>query len=251
MSARLTSDPGNEWLATWSPDGSRIIFSSEHDSTVSNLYQKASSGAGNEDLLLKSNEQKSAQDWSRDGRFLLYSVNVKGEQDNEASHDLWVLPLTPGDDKAELYLGTEFNESQGQFSPDSRMIAYSSNASGGYKYEIYVQPFPKASSDKWKVSTGGGIAPRWRGDGKELFYVSADSKMMAVEVSTSPVLKFGTPKVLFHAPILRGGTIHNVTRYDVSADGKRFLINSATAEGAAPPPSPITIVLNWTTLLKQ
>jgi hypothetical protein len=131
------------------------------------------------------------------------------------------------------------------------MIAYSSNASGGYKYEIYVQPFPKASSGKWKVSTGGGIAPRWRADGKELFYVSADSKMMAVEVSTSPVLKFGTPKVLFHAPILRGGTIHNVTRYDVSADGKRFLINSATAEGAAPPPSPITIVLNWTTLLKQ
>jgi Tol biopolymer transport system component len=249
-STRLTSDPGNEWLATWSRDGSRIIFSSERDSTISNLYQKASSGAGNEDLLLKSNEHKSAQDWSRDGKFLLYSVNVDGLEDFTASHDLWVLPLTPGDHKPELYLGTEFNETQGQFSPDSRLIAYSSNASGGNKYEIYVQPFPTASSGKGKVSTGGGIAPRWRGDGKELFYVSADSKMMAVEVRTSPVLEFGSPKVLFHAPIWGGGTTHNVTRYDVTADGRKFLINSVAAEQPAPPPSPITVVLNWTALLK-
>lgn len=252
-SARLTSDPGSEWLATWSQDGSRVIFSSERDSTVSNFYQKASSGAGNEDLVFQSNEYKSLQDWSRDGKFLLYSVNTNRQRDFEASHDLWVLPLTPGNPKPELYLGTQFNEIQARFSPDSRMIAYASNASGGYRYEIYVQPFPMASGGKTKVSTGGGKAPRWRRDGKELFYISADSKMMGVEVSTTPVLKAGIPKVLFHAPIWGGGGRGNqsVTRYDVSADGRKFLINSVAAERVAPPPSPINVVMNWTALLKK
>ena len=134
---------------------------------------------------------------------------MAGEVFDRASHDLWVLPLTPGnpaDRKPELYLKTEFNETQGQFSPDSRFIAYTSNASG--RDEIYVQPFPTASDGKRKVSRGGGVAPRWRGDGKELFYISADSKMMAVEVSTNPVFKAGIPKVLFQAPIWGGGTAH-------------------------------------------
>ena len=117
-STRLTSDPASDWLATWSPDGSRIIFSSDRDGPVFNLYQKASSGAGSEDLVFKSNEDKSAQDWSRDGRFLLYSVAVNGRRSYSlaASHDLWVLPLTPGnpaDRKPELYLKTEFNENSG------------------------------------------------------------------------------------------------------------------------------------------
>ena len=105
--------------------------------------------------------------------------------------------------KPQPYLKTEFNESQGQFSPDGRFIAYRSDASG--RDEIYVQPFPTASSGKWTVSTGGGIAPRWSGDGKELFYISADSKMMAVEVSTNPVFKAGIPKALFQALDLGGG----------------------------------------------
>ena len=114
-----------------------------------------------------------------------------------------------------------------------------------------MQPFPTASGGKTTVSRGGGIAPRWRGDGKELFYISADSKMMAVEVSTSPVFKAGIPKALFQAPIWGGGTTHNVTRYDVTADGKKFLINSVPAEAGARAPSPITVVLNWTALLKK
>jgi hypothetical protein len=116
--------------------------------------------------------------------------------------------------------------------------------------EICVQPFPTASVDKTMVSRGGGVAPRWRRDGKELFYISADSKMMAVEVSTSPVLKVGIPKVLFQAPIWGGGRTQNVTRYDVTADGRKFLINSV-AEAGAPPRPAITVVLNWTGLLKK
>ena len=145
---------------------------------------------------------------------------------------MWFLPLSPGNPdyrKPKLYLKTEFNENQGQFSPDGRFIAYVSDSSG--RDEIYVQPFPTASDGKWMISKGGGIAPRWRGDGKELFYISADSKMMAVEVTTSPVFKPGIPKAAFSSASSAGGsTGRHVIRYDVTADGKKFLINSVTAE---------------------
>jgi Tol biopolymer transport system component len=248
---RLTSHPGTEWLATWSPDGSRIIYSSEHDAPFFSLYQKASNGAGNEDLVFKSNEDVSTEDWSRDGKFLLYSVSAERSFRPPASRDLWVLPLTrgnPAGQEPELYLGTEFNESQGQFSPNSSLIAYTSNESG--RDEIYVQSFPRSARGKTIISRGGGVAPRWRSDGKELFYISGDSKMMSVEVSTTSVFKAGIPRVLFHAPVWGGGTTHQVTRYDVTADGKKFLINSVPEAGALSP-RPITVVLNWTALLKK
>jgi eukaryotic-like serine/threonine-protein kinase len=241
-SARITSDAGSEWLATWSPDGRRLIYSSDRGSTFSDLYQKDSNGASQEDVLFKSDENKFVQDWSRDGRFLIYSTY-------QSLLDLWVLPITPSNQKPQLYAGTEFNESQGRFSPDSRFIAYASDESG--RDEIYVQPFPTAVGGKWKVSTGGGVAPRWRSDGKELFYLSRDSKMMAVEVSTGPTFEAGIPKALFHAPILGGGTARDATRYDVGADGRKFLINSVAAEGSPPPPPAITVVMNWTALLKK
>ena len=122
-----------------------------------------------------------------------------GAFSNSASHDLWVLPLTPvnpSGNQPEPYLKTEFNETQGRFSPDGHFVAYVSDASG--RNEIYVQPFPRASDGKKTISTAGGISPRWRGDGKELYYISADSKMMAVEVSTSPIFKAGVRETLFH-----------------------------------------------------
>jgi dipeptidyl aminopeptidase/acylaminoacyl peptidase len=252
-STRLTTDPAVDWLATWSPDGSRIIFSSERDGGIHNLYRKAASGAGVEELLLKSNEDKSAQDWSRDGRFLLYSVVVGGRSDRiSTSHDLWYLPLTPGDPddrKPKVYLKTEFNENQGQFSRDGRFIAYVSDSSG--RDEIYVRPFPPVSDVMWKVSQGGGIAPRWSGNGKELFYVSTDSKMMAVDVSVNPTFKPGVIKTLFPAPMVGGANARHVIRYDVTADGRKFLINTVPTEAGAPRVSPITVVLNWTGLLRK
>ncbi len=250
-SERLTSNPASDWLPTWSPDGNRIIFSSERepDPFAFNLYQRFSSGAGSDELLYKSNQDKSVQDWSRDGRFLLYSVAVRYRTlTNTSSHDLWVLPLSPGnpeDREPQPYLQTEANESQGKFSPNGRFIAYRSDASGSD--EIYVQPFPIDSSRKWKVSTAGATSPRWSGDGKELFYISPDSKMMAVEVSTNPVFKFRTPKVLFPAITSESP---NVTPYDVTADGKKFLMITM-AEGGAPGTVPIMVVLNWTALLKK
>ncbi len=239
-STRLTFDPGLDWFAVWSPDGTRIIFSSSRDGP-NNLYQKVSSGAGNEEALLKSNETKYADDWSPDGRFLVYGLG------REAG--LWLLPLTGDDRKPRPYLETE-SGSQARFSPDGRYVAYTSNQSG--KNEVYVRPFPTASGGKWMVSKGGGNQPHWRRDGKELFYISADSKMMAVEMAgASGSFQSGIPKALFAAPVWGGGTATNTTRYDVTADGKKFLINSVPAETTPGASSPITVVLNWQAGLKK
>ena len=235
-STRLTFDPGYDWMAVWSPDGNRIIFVSDRDGFF-NLYQKVSSGAGIEEGLLKSSGTKYPYDWSQDGRFLLYAVAAQ-------KYDLWVLPLTGDDRKPMPYLQTESSAFQARFSPDSRWVAYTSDESG--KYEVYVRPFPAASGGKWMVSRGGGNQPRWRRDGKELFYISADSKLMAVDVAAaSGTFQAGIPKALFAAPIWGGGATNNVTRYDVTADGKKFLINSLPTETTATPSSPITVVLNW------
>jgi hypothetical protein len=110
-------------------------------------------------------------------------------------------------------------------------------------------PFPMAVGSKWQVSKGGGVQPRWRGDGKEIFYISADSQLMAVEVATSPVFKVDSvPKALFRVPIWGGGLPQNVTRYDVTADGKKFLVNAVPSEGEV---TPITVIMNWQGLLKK
>jgi len=218
------------------------VFGSQRGDGNDNFYQKVSSGAGNEDVLLKADGRKYPYDWSQDGKFLLYGVQgVKGL-------DLWVLPFTGDDRKPALYLETDFNKSQARFSPNGRFVAYTSNASG--KNEVYVQPFPTASGGKWQVSQGGGNQPRWKRDGTELYYLSADSKMMAVDVAESPAFKPGVPKALFPAPIWGGATTINVTRYDVTGDGKKFLINTLGAESAPTASSPITVVMNWMAELK-
>jgi Tol biopolymer transport system component len=158
---------------------------------------------------------------------------------------LWVLALEGGP-KATPYLKTEVADSQARFSPNGHYVAYSSNASG--KREVYVQTFPNPQGGKWKVSLGGGGQPRWRGDGKELFYISADSKMMAVEISTAPVFKADVRKILFAAPIRDTA---NTTGYDVTADGNKFLIDSVPTETSVPAVIPITVVLNWDAALKK
>ena len=163
------------------------------------------------------------------------------EQNPKTRYDLWVLPLQ-GDRKPFPFLQTEFNELRCQFSPDGRWLAYSSDETS--RYEIYVRPFagaPAGSGGKWQVSINGGSLPRWRRDGKELFYVAPDRKLMAVEVkANSGSFQAGVPKPLFDTrtdPSIgsRGG-------YDVSPDGRRFLIS---APGEQPSASPIHVVVNW------
>jgi hypothetical protein len=160
-----------------------------------------------------------------------------------AGADLWLLPLD-GDRKPIPYLQSPFNEATGQFSPDGRWMAYASNESG--QPQIYVQAIP-ASGAKSQISTAGGDQPRWRRDGKELFYVSADQKLMAVPVKTGAVFEIGSPQPLFEIqpvyPPLTGRFA-----YQPTADGQRFLV-TAPVSGAATPP--ITVVLNWQAGLKK
>ena len=255
-STRFTFNPGVNGFPVWSPDGSRIAFASNRDGP-SNLYQKISSGAGEEEALLSSDDHpqsdlqgrvvsKIPNDWSHDGRFLLYcDINPK------TKFDLWVLPLS-GNRKPIPFLRTEFSETEGQFSPNERWIAYRSDESG--KPEIYVRPFPAAAGGggQWMISNGGGTQPRWRRDGKELFYFSGEGTLMSVEVATSAVFKASIPKRLFDTRILAGDTPvlfgSPALYWDVASDGKRFLINTATAESGS---EPITVVQNWTAGLKK
>jgi eukaryotic-like serine/threonine-protein kinase len=228
--SRLTSDPGNDLYPVWSPDGSRIAFTSIREGQLK-IYQKLSSGAGGEEELLKSAEPLGIWDWSADGRFILYRI-LGGKTKN----DIWVLPMF-GDRKPYPLLQTDFNESLAKFSPDGRWVAYVSDETG--TSEVYVKEFQR-SGGSWRVSTGGGNFPRWRRDGEELFYNSG-GKLMAVEVkSSSSGFEPGVPKLLFE----RSGS----GIFDVSGDGQRFLIPILVEESS---PEPITVVLNWTADLKR
>lgn len=229
---RTTLDPSGEICPLWSPDGQRIVFSSDR-SGVNDLYQRTLSGG--DELLLKSRAMKIATDWSRDGRYLLYRVH------NETRSDLWVLPLTGGAAAYPL-LQTRFDEREGQFSPDGQWVAYQSDESG--RYEIYLQAFP-GPGERIPVSVDGGTQPRWRGDGRELFFVSLDEKLEAVPIrlngSGSPQLS--APVTLFQTQI-SGGAVPGANRqqYDVSPDGQQFLMSVSAVGGDI---APISMVLNW------
>jgi serine/threonine protein kinase len=239
VSSRLTFNAA-AICPIWSPDGSRIVFDSYRNGPNS-LYLKASSGAGSEELLPSPFGVKVPFDWSRDGRFILY-LHV----DPKTAADLWALPLF-GERKPIPIAHTQFEEALGQFSPDGRWVAYISNESGSY--EVYVQAFPDPGG-KWQISTSGGKEPRWRPDGKELFYIAPDGKLMATPIQVAgQVVKAGAPAALFQTRIVGGGSFfRGYFQYMVAPDGKNFLINT-TAEGSAA--SPITIVTNWPAGLKK
>jgi len=235
-SSRLTFDPALDNAPVWSPDGTEIVFASNRNGTF-DLYRKNSAGAGQEEVLLKSDHPKFPEDWSADGRYVLYR-----EQDPKTGWDLWVLPLA-GDRKPQPVLSTAFREIQGRFSPDGRWIAYVSDESR----ELYVQSFPP-SGNKWQISTGGGFQPRWGRDGKELFFVAGqesgsmprDVMAVAVDTSSDGVFKAGVPRKLFTVDTA-SGTAQGST-WDVTPDGRRFLVASPSTTTAVPP---ITVVVNW------
>src|SRR5262245_31524897 len=212
---RFTFDPANDLLPVWSPDGSRIIWASHRD-VITNLYQKAANGAGEEMLLLKSDHPKLPTDWSRDGRFIIYRPS-----DPKTKGDVWFLPA-PGSGEAKPFpvVRTEADETAGTLSPNGQWLAYASDVSG--RYEVYVQSFP-GGGGKRQVSTGGGNNPHWRGDGRELFYSARDGKLMAAPVRSGVSFETGAPVSLFE---FRAGNSPGFAPYAVTSDGQRFLINS-------------------------
>jgi Tol biopolymer transport system component len=231
---RLTADPAIDRFPIWSPDGARLLFGSTRTGP-SDLYVKPSDGSSGEQLILPSPQVKNPNDWSPDGRFLLYF-----EIRERISPDLWALPLDETR-KPFALADSPFPEVWGRFSPDGRWVAYQSNESG--RWEIYVRPFP-APGGVWPISTSGGISPRWAPSGKELYYIAPDGTLMAVAITvTGATLDAGAPKALFQVRILGGGSnfVGRRQQYDVARDG-RFLINVITDETS---PSPITLVLNW------
>jgi dipeptidyl aminopeptidase/acylaminoacyl peptidase len=229
---RFTLDPANDFNPVWSPDGSRIVWASTRD-VIANIYQKAASGAGEETLLLKSDYAKVPNDWSRDGRFIIYR-----QRDPKTKWDVWILPMSgSGEAKPFPVVRTEANEIAATLSPDGRWLAYASDVSG--EYEVYVQSFPKGGG-KRQVSIGGGNHPRWRRDGRELFYYAADGKLMATPVRSGEGFELGAPVSLFE---FRAGTLGAIfAAYAVTGDGQRFLINALVE---TEPNAPLTVVVNW------
>lgn len=250
VASRITFDSGVEAFPVWSPDGDSLIFTSGRDGRM-DLFEQASSGVTRERSLLATGQDKAPQDWSLDGRFLLYTI-----QDPNGGSDLWAVQLDADPaavESGEHGLGepfpvaqSSFDEGQARFSPDGRWIAYVSNETG--RQEVYIQPFPDLNR-KWQVSSAGGIYPRWRPDGLELFYLAPDMQLMAVPVQTAALpasITPGAPRALFSTRLATTGPyvftagVFAKAQYAVAPDG-RFLMNVAD-EAVAPP---ITVVLNW------
>jgi eukaryotic-like serine/threonine-protein kinase len=234
VSTRLTSNPAFDQYPIWEPDGKSIAFGRDIQMKEPNLFLIPSSGAGGEEVMIK--DAPIPTDWSSDGKYILGIRTGKRT-------DLWITPLS-GDQKSYPFLETEFDEAQGAFSPNRKWIAYISDEAGDY--DVYVQSFPP-SGKKWRISADGGAQPRWRGDGKELFYLSRDRKIMAVEVSEQREdFVAGVPRALFKTP-MSSPAYPIGADYDVMADGQQFLVSSSVNQNTYA----INVILNWTELLHQ
>ncbi len=232
--SRLTFDPAIDISPVWSPDGSRIVWASNRKEAY-HLYQKAASGAGQEEPLF--NVSGLPTDWSRDGHFIIYRHST-----SQTKSDVWVLPLD-GAKQPFSFLQTEADEGGAQLSPDGRWLAYFSNESGNY--EVYVQSFPKGGG-KRQISTKGVVGPHWRRDGKELFYYAPDGKLMVVEIKSGASFELGATNALFE--FSNGSGNMTVAPYTVSADGQRFLLNARVDKSSS---APLTVVLNWMAEMKK
>jgi serine/threonine protein kinase len=234
---RFTFGPAVNIFPVWSPDDSRIVFASNRRG-MHELYQRATSGSGADELLFDSESSFLwPTDWLPDGRIAIQSRDTKAR----TAVDVGVVSVA--DRKAVTLLGTSFDERNPQFSPDGRWLAYASNESGSF--EIYVQPFP-GMGQKWQVSSAGGATPRWRRDGKEIFFFKLPEKMlMSAEVKPGSTFEVGEPRPLFQTQVKWSDF---GTQYDVSPDGSRFLITTLVGEERS---EALTVVQNWLARLKK
>jgi Tol biopolymer transport system component len=231
---RLTFDPSFHSASIWSPDGRKILFGSNRQIGFK-LHMKNADGSGPEEEVadLGAETQINAWDWSRDGKYILV----------RKTNELWY--LTWPERKAKPLLQAKWTVRNAQFSPDGRWIAYASNETG--RMEIYVSPF-LTGNGKWQVSSGGGQEPKWRQDGKVLFYLSADGKMMAVQVKAGAGFESSPPVALFQTHRRQPVSAQDVFSYDVTADGQRFLINTKVDEANA---APLSVLLNWASEMEK
>jgi Tol biopolymer transport system component/tRNA A-37 threonylcarbamoyl transferase component Bud32 len=242
---RLTFDPADDYGPLWSPDGSRIAFASTRNGTTG-IYIKSSSGTGDDRLLAEIKGSPLPEDWSLDGKSLVYLSPVSG------ARDLWYLPLAePAADSAQApkpvpFLTTSSAERHGQISPDGRWIAYISDETGAY--EVYVRSFPNGSG-KWQISTTGGYQPRWRRDGGELFYMDPSGKLTAVPIKAGATFEPGAPQPLFQTRVYGMALTTSYShQYDVTPDGQRFLNNLDLTNVTT---APLTVVTNWTATIAK
>lgn len=225
---RLTFDPSGHQAPIWSPDGKQILFS-WNVKLGAQVYLKNADGSGSAEEVADLGDylEVNTWDWSRDGKYVLVR---KG-------NELWYLSWPERVGKP--LLQAKWTVMNAQFSPDGRWIAYASNETG--TMEIYVSPFP-SSNGKWQVSSAGGQEPRWRQDGKELFYLSPEGKMMVVALKTGASFKAEAPVALFQTQRRQPVSSFAVFSYDVSGDGRRFLVITKADEANA---APLSILLNW------
>jgi eukaryotic-like serine/threonine-protein kinase len=236
VSQPVIVDPFTDWTASWSPDGSRLAFASTRaNDGATKIYEKSSTGAGAETVLPSGDVSSIPVHWSSDGKYIVFS---RLRPANRSGYDTWLLPLF-GERRPAPLLETGFDKFQARVSPNSNLIAYSTNESG--TYQIVVQTFPDASGGKWQISANGGIEPKWRRDGRELYYLGLDGKLMSVSIG-GPPFSAGRPVELFQTPL----TVNRAQpardrRYDVAPDG-RFLMVIPSATG---PAAPYSVVVNW------
>jgi len=223
---RLTFDPALDATPIWSPDGSKVVFTSTRG-TAFNLFVKEANGAEEEKAINETEMDKYPNSWSRDGKYILYQEGL----------ELRYLMLP--EMKSEPFLKASATLRNAQFSPDGKWVAYDSNESG--KWEVYVTSFPEAHG-KWQVSQGGGEQPRWRGDEKELFYLSPNAKIMAVPVKTGTSFDPGVPVELFQTNPKETLATSEQYIYDVDPSGQKVLVNTLVSGGDA---QPMTVVLHW------
>jgi Tol biopolymer transport system component len=235
VGTRLVSGHIGDWNPIWSPSGDRILFVSDRKKDWKRgLWIKALDGSG-EQLFVESQDQRWPEDWSHDGRFLsVRDIPETGKRNTE----VWILDAG-GEHKARPIVADAEYAGGSRFSPDGRWLAYGASESG--RIDVYVQTIPEGQ--RWRVSSAGGSEPRWRGDSKELYYLTLDDKIMAVPVNSGKAFGAGPPTPLFSIHPSPDGS-----RYDVTADGQRFLVNQALAEQGS---HPLNLVVHWTALLRK